>query len=341
MRSLRSVLALSFFIASVTCALAQHQTVTDAESADLAGPVKSVSVAQTETDVQWHQPGGPTLVLPVWCMECEFDPDGNQTKSGQIINGSFQGQIIRIVHDANGLATDRFVEDASTGEAVRHEVVGPFGKTEQALYEGGKVHWRQTFSYDQYGNMIDWLTFDSTGKQEARVRTNKEPDGTLKQKSVWGKDGQLSYQQTFDPETEVEHFTTFDHFGRVGLTWTVVAGRLASFWEAGEAPDSPSQFGDNFTEDAGNDTSENYACHKDGRCDISRVHYEYFDQKRRNPLSAEWRDSEGNLRYAAYYEYEMDPFRNWTYRKVWVWSPALGERKLYETDSRTIVYWHN
>jgi len=38
-------------------------------------------------------------------------------------------------------------------------------------------------------------------------------------------------------------------------------------------------------------------------------------------------------------DYEIDAYRNWTHRTVWVWSKSLGERKLYETDSRVISYW--
>jgi hypothetical protein len=124
----------------------------------------------------------------------------------------------------------------------------------------------------------------------------------------------------------------------VKLTWTVVAGRLASFWEALDS-DSPSWFGDNFTKTEDNGDAENYACHNDGRCEVSRIHYEYLDREKRNPLSAEWRDSEGSLCFAVYYDYEIDSFRNWTHRRVWVLSPDLGERTLYETDARKISYW--
>ena len=79
-----------------------------------------------------------------------------------------------------------------------------------------------------------------------------------------------------------------------------------------------------------------------GRCRIqdgSRVHYVYLDANRRNPVSAEWRDDSGTLRYAAYFTYEIDAYRNWTHREIWVWSTELGERKLYGADSRIITYW--
>jgi hypothetical protein len=57
------------------------------------------------------------------------------------------------------------------------------------------------------------------------------------------------------------------------------------------------------------------------------------------PLSAEWRDAEGNLKLATYFEYDLDAYHNWTTRKVWVWNPNLGVRTLSQTDARIITYW--
>jgi hypothetical protein len=334
MRSLRQVLWLSFLITLATHAQELYRT--DAQNDDLSGPVKSVSSKVERSSVIWQQPGGPTLLMPIRCMECDYDRDGSRTKSGAIVDGKFFGQIIQLVRDGNGQVTEQLVVNASTGQLDRHEVMGRFGKTEETDYVDGKVQCRGTFSYDEYGNMVEGLSFDSTGKQEGRVFTKREPDRTLKERSVWGKDGQLRYQQTLDSETKVEHFTTFDQFGRVKLTWTVVDGKLASFWEE---PGPPSQFGDNFTETEGKSDAAKYACHNDGRCDVSHIHYEYLDPNGPNPLSAEWRDSDGNLQFAVYYDYEIDSFRNWTYRRIWVWSPDLGKRSLYETDARVITYW--
>jgi hypothetical protein len=337
MRLLRHILVLLLFLtALISCAFAQEQKRTDAQVDDLAGPVKSVSVTSTHTGIRWEQPGGPTLVVPVWCGECEYDADGNKTKSGQIFDGRFLGETIRLVRDANGRVTDRYAENASTGEKFRHEVVGPFGNTEQTYYRNGEPYSRQTFSYDQYGNVTEFITFDSSGKQEARVHAETDKDGTLREKWAMGKDGQINWLQTFDAKTKVERWTSFNEFGDVNVTWAVGDGKLISFWKS---PGSPPHYGDNFTEDAENDTWDNYDCHDERKCELFHIHREYLDPKRRNPQSAEWRDSDGNLRYAAYYEYEIDAFRNWTHRKVWVWTPALGERTLLETDSRTISYW--
>ena len=322
-------------VVSAFCASAQESNRTDAQLDGFAGPVKSVSSNILRSSVKWQQPGGPILVTPIWCRDCKYDPDGTKTKSGSVVDGRFFGEIIRLVRDANGRVTDRFVTE-TLGLMARHDVIGPFGKTEQTLYVRGKLESRGFFSYDEYGHISDWISFNGTGQQVGRTFTNTVKDGTIVERSVWGKDGGLTWQQTYDPETQVEHFTTFDPMGRIKLTWTVIHGKLLSFWEPQE---SPSQFGDNFSENLGDGNFDKYVCQNDGRCEISRIHYEYLDSTKRNPISAEWRDSEGNLLFAAYYNYEMDSFGNWTYRQVWVWTPDLGNRALYETDFRDIAYW--
>ena len=69
------------------------------------------------------------------------------------------------------------------------------------------------------------------------------------------------------------------------------------------------------------------------------MRYSYADSAKRYPASAEWRDSSGNLLYATYFDYEFDDRNNWTKRTIWVVSPEIPERSLYETDTRTIAYW--
>jgi hypothetical protein len=335
MRSLWRVSSLCFLLAAVA-AWGQEQKRTDTEIDGFAGPVQSVATSTTMSGAKWRQPGGPTVLIPIWCHDCEYDSYGSRIRSGQVMDGKFLGEEIQIVRDANGRPTERTVTDVATRQIITHDAMGPFGRTDEIDYLNGKVSSHQTFAYDTYGHMTEWLSLDATGAQLSRVVKSSYKDGTLREETVWDKDGKLSRKDTYDEETKVERFTTYGPSGDVKLTWTMADGRLESFWEP---PDSPSQFGDNFTEDAGHDTRENYACGNDGRCEISRVHYEYLDGDKRNPLGAEWRDSEGNLLYAAYYEYETDSFHNWTARKIWVLTPELPERTLYEADVRAITYW--
>lgn len=134
-----SVLAVALCPAS----FAQQRVLTDVQRMEFVGPVKSVSVTSTETGIVFQQPGGPTLVMPVVCRECDFDHDGNLTKSGQIVDGGFRGEIIHAVRNESGRVIERFSYDASTGELNQH----------------------QLYTYDQYGNTTDWLILDGQGNQ--------------------------------------------------------------------------------------------------------------------------------------------------------------------------------
>ncbi len=81
---------------------AQNQPRTEAEQDGLIGAVKSVSTTVNNGNVKWQQPNGPTLVIPVWCRECDYNSDGYRTKSGQLINGKFVGEKIALNRDGNG-----------------------------------------------------------------------------------------------------------------------------------------------------------------------------------------------------------------------------------------------
>ena len=331
---------LSFLFAGISfCTPAQQQNLTDVQRVDLTGPVKCVSTETTAaTDVVWSQPGGPSLVIPIWCQECEFDVNGNRTKFGQIFNGRFEGETVQLLLDGQGHVTERIAQDPVTGETIRREIAGPFGNTEESSYRAGMLQSRIVYTYDQYGHRIDSLTLDGVGTQQDRSIVHTDKDGNDTERWDYGKEGELRlhFRQTFDPKTKVEQFTSFDESGSVKLTWTLTGGQLSSFWESSG---SQSEFGDGFSEDIGNDTFRTYQCHSDQTCEHSFVHYVYLDANRRNPKSVEWRDESGELLYAAYYDYELDSHRNWTHRTIRVWSKSLGEQKLYETDSRVISYW--
>ena len=136
---------------------------------DLTGRIKAVSTTASRTDIHWQQPAGPSLIVPIFCWECEFDPNGNQTRSGQTFNGSFHGEIIQLVVDGQGHITERVAEDASTGDTVRHEFVGPFGKTERSLYKDGELQYRVLLSYDEYEHTTEWRRLDAAGNQLDRT----------------------------------------------------------------------------------------------------------------------------------------------------------------------------
>jgi hypothetical protein len=340
MKTLPCILSMSILMVC-TASSAQEERKTDAQKDGLVGPVKSVSTLVTMSSVKWQQPGGPTIVQPVWCRDCSYDQDGNKTISGQIVDGNFLGDLIDIRRDSNGHVTDRTVTNAANGQVRVHQMVGPFGTTEETDYYSGtgNVTAQQTFSYDQYGRIHDWLSLDGDGKQLSNCITTHAKDGTLTEQSCFDKNNQPNWLQTYDPDRDLEHFTVFDESGAVRLTWTRSQGKVIAFWEQ-PGPHAQSQFGENFSEFEDSGNAENYSCHPIGQCDIAHVRYQYLDPaKKRNPISAEWRDADGHLVVAAYCEYELDSAGNWTHRKVWVASSEQSDRALYEEDSRTIASW--
>lgn len=88
----------------------------------------------------------------------------------------------------------------------------------RSFYTIGKLSWRQTFGYNQYGNFSDLLSFDEKGNQQAHLHISTNKNGVITERSGWGRNDRLDWQQTFDPETQVEHFTKFDEFGKAKLT---------------------------------------------------------------------------------------------------------------------------
>jgi len=341
LRKLLCVLPSLLFLVTFS-ASAQEERHTDARQDGLLGPVRSVHAIETRLPGKWQQPGGLGLMSPVRCRDCTYDPDGTKTSSGQIVNGEFHGNLTELRRDGNGNVTDRVVTEAITGKVIRHEVMGPYGKTAETDFDTttGNVGWQQTFAYDQFGYMQDWLSLDGDGKQESHVVTSRLKDGTVTQQSVWGKNGQLSYQQTYDPEREITRFTVWAESGEMNLTYTYAHGKVISFWERPGLPHERPQFGEDFSDSGDKVNITNYHCHENGQCDLFHVHREYLDPaKKRNPTTIELRDSSDTLIGAAYIEYELDSFGNWLHRKVYVYPSEQGDRALREEDSRTITYW--
>jgi len=316
--------------------LPQKTLQTEAEKDGFAGPVKAVSTVVTSFQVQWQQPDGPTLALPVFCHVCEYDPDGTRTRNGQTTDTGFTGENIQLTRDGKGKVIERRGIDAMTGELFREETLGPYGVTQEKNYNHGALSSSQIRHYDENGNLSEWLCFDAKGNLSDRTHYTTTKSGDTTEETNWDSKGQMKWQKLYDPVTDTDSMVTFDDAGVLKLSVVAVKGRVTSFWKQSE---EPREFGDSLNWFKGDGNAESARCHAGGSCDRSLIHYEYQDPPHRNPTSAEWRDDQGRLLYAAYAEYEEDQYRNWTHRKVWVIGPDLPERTLYEEDSRVIVYW--
>jgi hypothetical protein len=315
---------------------AQNEDQTQAQQDGLAGAVKSVSTVVEMSGVPRQQLAGPTLVIPLWCRDCEYSPDGYRTRSGEVENGKFIGEVLNLNRDARGRVTDVLVSDPASGDLFRHEVLGPFGVTEQSFYEGGRLTTQNLLRYDRFGHLTDWISLDATGAQVGHTQTRWTSDGEWTERTSWGKDQKVQFRHTYDPAKGELHYTTFDETGNVNLTWILAKGRVVSFWEPSN---STGQAGDSFVDLTDKANPNAFSCHNNGQCEMSCVHYEYADAAQRSPASAEWRDASGKLLDGAYFSYQFDPSGNWTHREVSVWNTDLAARTLYETDNRLITYW--
>jgi hypothetical protein len=336
MRSSRFVVSLSLVLFA-PLGFAQNKPQTEAQQDGLIGAVKSVSTIVENTEVSWQPPNGPTLVIPAYCRDCEYTADGYRTKSGLVADGKFLGETITLNRDGSGRVKDRETTNTVTSGPSRHEVLGPFGKIEQTVYEDGKIKVHQTFSYDGSGNLLETISRDVDGALMGRTLTTRSTDGAWSDET-WGKDERVEAMNSYNPAADEQRSTNFDESGNVTQTWTFAQGKVTSFWES---PHGPGQSGTTLSDFSDKANVRAFQCHGGGQCEPALVHYEYADAAKQNPLSAEWRDAGGNLLYAAYYTYQFDQSGNWTHREVWVSSANAGERVLYETDNRLITYWEN
>lgn len=318
-------------------AAAQQKTrKTDAQQDQLNGPVRSVSTQVVSAPVKWIEPGGRILVTPVWCRDCDYDEDGNRTRAGQVQpDGKFIGEDIEYVRDGEGHVVERTRISTIDGKVFERDKFGPFGPVEETFSNGGSAV-RSTMSYDRLGNLAEWLTFDANGQVASRSIARTNPDGQWTERATFGKDGHLQYRETYDPETDLQRFESYDEAGAVQVTFTFSHGKIQSFWEA---TDAPNQYGQDSSTDLKDGKADSFSCHKDGTCDVAHIQYTYADSAHQFPATAEWRLAAGKLLYATWCEYEFDDQHNWTKRTVWVLSPEIPERALYETDTRTIRYW--
>lgn len=308
---------------------------TDAQTDGFLGPVRSVSTREERARIEWHQPDGPTVALPAGCAECEYDLEGNLIKTGQIIDGEWRGDTVRLVHDSTGNVTERIAENYK-GEVYRREVLGPHGIQEEDLFEdGNQISWSFWF-YDSNGHLSEFRNYDRDGVIGARSFSVIDASGNRKEEWDYKADGgfSLHFVEINDPKTDTYTFTNLNEDESTKVALTTVGTRVISYRQE---PSEKPVLGSTVFMDPVGKTRESYSCHSDGSCD--HVIYYFTDATRRHASRIEWRDSGEVLKLSADYEYELDQFENWTKRRVWVWSPELEERKLYETDYRTLSYW--
>lgn len=316
-------------------AIANEPKHTDAQIDGLAGPVRSVSAREERAKLEWHQPDGISVTWPISCRECEYDSEGNRIKNGQMVDGTFKGELIKLVRDSNGTVIEKILQNAD-GENYRRDLFGPFGITEQHSYEKGleisSIYW----FYDGNGRESRTKSFDRDGVLVSSSFVVFDASGNHKEQWDYGPNNSFSlyFIEDNNPKTDTFTFTNFQENGGVAVAFTTVGTKVLSYRQE---ISEKQPFGSTFFIDPVGKTEDAYGCNPDGSCD--HVVSYFTDETRRHIRRVEWHDPAGDLKLSADYEYELDQMGNWTKRMVWVWNAELGERKLYETDYQALSYW--
>jgi hypothetical protein len=287
--------------------------------------------------VAWGQDNAKAAVIGLSCFECEYDRDGNRIKSGGLLDGKFRGDAVRVVRDEKGRVVER-IELNDDGEEIRRDVLGPCGITEQVDYQAGKEISRSTWAYDENGHVKEFHRYDPEGNVIGSSISTSDVNGDIKEQWDYGPDGvfQLHFAQTYNPRTDMSTFVSFNENGSTKVTFTTKGTKVLAYWQE---TNEKNVFGSFFWRDRLGKTMVTHSCNPDGTCDDVATYYP--DDTTDRVSRVEWHDPAQVLRLTFDYEYELDSLGNWTKRAVWVWSPELGERKLCETDYRTITYWSN
>ena len=88
------------------------------------------------------------------------------------------GETTRYIRDEDGTVRQQIMENEK-GELDRRIMMGPFGKTEEEFYQRGLLQGRNTYRYDQDGNLIEWLTYNAEGVQTASTTAAFDENGTV------------------------------------------------------------------------------------------------------------------------------------------------------------------
>ena len=265
-----------WFLIAIPLAGAGKQT--DAEGLGFVGPVQSVSTTTQTFMREPSQPGGPTIIYPLFCVNCEFDRNGNQ------IGSTTGNQQQRTIRDAQGRVEEQTGENEN-GEVTWREVrtYGP-STMHSEDYRDGSLFRTTEFTYDGPGNVVESSTYLPDGTVESQSWNKFDERGNLIEFVQEGPGKLYSHAvQTYDPHTgHLQSLMSLNRDGSMRLWTTVNDTTVLSYWQ---------QSGDESTYGSdvcfGDDSKTMRDCREykwDGT--YSAVHYDFTDRARHNPLKA-------------------------------------------------------
>jgi hypothetical protein len=296
-----------------------------------------VSIQEGEAKFALDQTDWPVLLIVTGCKECEYDRQGTQIGSGQMVEGNFRGDRYQITRDEHGNMVEQATLGAD-GDITGRTRYGPYGITEQSEYAGGIRAFHAEWRYDSNGHLEELVQYDREEKILTRTLRLTDASGNIKEEWCYGSKDELSYHtlDTYDPKTDVWTWANYAEDGSVKVAIETQNGKVHFYRQN---VNDPNVFGRYFFLDPNGNTQHSFRGNEDGT--YNDVTTFYADEKLHNPERLEWRDGTGTLRLKVEYEYELDGQTNWTTRRTWVWTPDLGGKTLYKVDMRRLTYWGN
>lgn len=247
--------------------------------------MKSVSTAIEQVERHPDTSDHPVFIYPVWCRVCEYDEEGNCLKRGQIFEGSFVGDTTRYVRNEDGTIREKVLMNEK-GQPFQRITLGPFGKMDEEDYLEGVLQDRQTFHYDESGNLIEWLTFDANGNETASTTATFDEEGNVTEQFDRGPANNfLHFTKHFNPDTGAETFTNYNEDGTVRLTFTDKDNHITNYWQQ---PSDKHEYGSGVCFNTAPKERQCESHYPDGT--IWHQVEKFADERWRNPLRIELRD---------------------------------------------------
>jgi len=339
-----SLLALLSFS---TPAFPQAHFRTDAEEGGLRGPVKIVtSTVERNPAISFLEARNANDLFDFPCDSCEYTRDGFLIRQGVLKETASPVQVderetTELSRDANGQVFQRSVYSLMQQRVIRIETLGPFGPTEiRDLGAGAQSLARETYAYDTKGRVTADVKYGVHGELESEeYDVFDDRNDSEEMRYVDLEDG-ASYLQVTDHLLHTISFTGFGADGAQDASWTSKDGQIRSFWMSPVVTEGNKSAAESMYFDRDNGNGDSLNCERETGCSVTlQSHREYLDDTRLpTRIESTYPAIPANNRVTEI-EYVFDAHRNWTTRRVYVTSAALGTHTLLRTEVRKITYY--
>jgi len=317
------------FIVYVGCYAQKQPAETDAQQWGFKGPIRSVKgYSQVlNPDPRSAKPSAGTADTTSWQL---FSVSGYELERGDLDDQRNPVNVRRFEADPARNMVITTVGGKKSAEADR----GPFGATEERVFEGDRVRFRTTITYDDLGEEIEVRSFDDGLLDlvtKHRYGTNDD------EYWVWGRDDQFLEHRLsrYDEDGDLVEQTDYNARDEAVITFRLHKADLIYLWR-NPACRCGSSVRVEFPEKA---TITSYTVDHDGHFEKKIEHYKTgstFDVS-----DLEIYDMKGDLIERVTFDYQDDGHGNWITCVTSVRDLSTGAMVPVAKDVRTLTYYGN